>query len=70
MDDHTIEYDVFVAMLHEWSKNIKHLGKGFNVAIKDFESRVYYMNNNRDLLVKHGLIEKNSREYKYLMDFM
>lgn len=70
MEDHSIEYDVWVDMLYEWSKNIKHFGKGMQVACKDFESRAWYLTNNRELLVKHGVITKESREYKYLMDFI
>ena len=60
MNDHKIEYDVWVDMLLEWGKNIKHLGKGMNVAIKDFEWRAQTLNSNRDLLLKHGIITKDS----------
>lgn len=61
---------MWIDMLYEWSKNMKHLGKGMQVACQDFESRAWYLTNNRDLLVKWGIITEDSREYKYLMDFM
>lgn len=70
IDKHEIEYDVWVDMLLEWSKNLKHLGKGMQVAQKDFETRADHLTKNRDLLLKHKLITKDSREYKYLMDFI
>lgn len=43
MEDHTIEYDVWVDMMYEWAKNMKHLGKGMQVACQDFESRAWYL---------------------------
>lgn len=70
MEDHSIEYDVWVDQYYEWSKNLKHLGKGMQVACKDFESRAWYLTNNRELLVKHGVITTKDKEYKYLMDFI
>lgn len=66
----SIELDVWVDMLQEWAKNIKHLGKGMNVACKDFEWRAWSLMNNRALLLKHGIITEDSREYKYMNDFM
>ena len=57
-------------MLLEWSKHMKHLGKGMQVACQDFETRAFHLKNNRELLLKHGIIQKDSREYKYLMDFI
>ena len=55
-DNHKIEYDIWVDMLREWAKNMKHLGKGMQVACQDFESRAWYLENNRQLLLKHGFL--------------
>lgn len=40
----------------EWSRNLKYLGKNFKVGVTDFTSRADYLTNNRDLLVKNGII--------------
>ena len=51
-----IEYDIYVESLMEWSRNLKYLGKNFKVGVTDFISRANYITNNRELLVKNGII--------------
>lgn len=65
-----IEYDIYVEMLMEWSRYLKYLGKNFKVGVTDFTSRANYLTNNRDLLLKHGIITKKDPEYRYLMKFI
>jgi len=40
------------------------------VAVKDFDQRAWCLTNNRNLLVKHGIMKQDSNAYKYLFDFV
>ena len=39
MDEHAIEYDLWIILLIEWGKNVMYLGKGMKVAVKDFDDK-------------------------------
>lgn len=54
----------------EWSRYVKYLGRNFKVGVYDFTSRADYLTNNRELLVKHGIINEDDDEYRYLTKFM
>ena len=58
MESDEIEYDIYLESLMEWSRNLKYLGKNFKVGVTDFISRYNYLTNNRDLLVKNGILTK------------
>lgn len=56
IENDILEYDIYVEQLMEWSRNLKYLGKNFKVGVTDFTSRADYLTNNRNLLVKNGII--------------
>ena len=66
-----IEYDIYIDHYFEWLKFMKHLGPYISMAFKDKHGKAMHMLRNRKLMEsKFKFIDKGSKEYTYLMDFI